>query len=179
MNVQAIPRWALAAALAMTAATTQAEPISALVGLAIMEKASQDLAQRAEPGGDRARRLPWRTLVSAPAMGALRHLRTNPAIGQCVQRADAGDPVAGYHVVKLARFGALVEQARASGGGTPTLANLPYQRPARAYRWCVRQAGVDTAAAAPKALEDHAAALMGLLRRAPSPSRLAAARPGQ
>ncbi len=161
--------WILALSLGCTSTAIHADPVSAIVGLILVEKASesQDTAGSVRP-------TPWRTLLADPELAALHRMR-HPAVETCITRADAGDPVAGYHVRKIARFAGELDRAATDGRRHPALTELAYGRPAEAFRWCLRQAGTprDNEYAS---LEDYAAAMMWVVRRSRIRAQLLAAR---
>ncbi|MEJ2346699.1 MAG: hypothetical protein P8076_13525 [Gammaproteobacteria bacterium] len=131
-----------------------ADPVSAVLGLLFMEKVSTPAHQHKAPPPHR-----WRDFLSPPQRAVLKRMEEYTAIGACVAKADANDPIAAYQVRKIAQFGSNLERAIGRDGRTPDITRMRYRRPAKAYRWCVAHSG-GTARRASLAQDAHRLARM-------------------
>jgi hypothetical protein len=138
-------------------AALAADPVSAVLGLLFMEKVSTPSHR-----GKVAPPHHWRDFLSRTQREALKRMEAHTAIGACVAKADANDPIAAYQVRKIAQFGSNLERAIDRDGHMPDITSMNYRRPARAYRWCVAHS---SATAAPKAsLTEDAYRLARIIR---------------
>jgi hypothetical protein len=84
----------------------------------------------------------WRELLNVNEKKALDKIRSHPAIHACLERANQNHPVATYHLRKIARFSALVQEKQTRSGEMPVLANMKYRWPAKGFQWCKKQVGI-------------------------------------
>lgn len=144
----------LTAALGCSSGVVAADPVSAVLGLLFMEKVSTPAHQHKAPPHR------WRDFLSRPQRAALKRMQVHTAIGACVAKADANDPIAAYQVRKIAQFGSNLERAIDRDGRMPDIASMHYRRPAKAYRWCVAHSGSGAASRASLAEDAYRLARM-------------------
>lgn len=134
--------------LSLAAGTSQADPLTTLLGLAAADRATR-------AGSVDAPHTPWRQRLTVPQRQALQSMRHHPAIKACVIAADADNAVASYHLRKIAQFGVSLRREATQRGAFPEVTTLDYAWPARAFRWCEHRAG-EGVQAKNGTLESHA-----------------------
>jgi hypothetical protein len=145
-----------------------ADPVSTLLGLMVVDKVS-------EPQASEVRPYPWRKMLSSEQLATLRSIRHNRAVGTCIAEADNGNPIAAYQARKIAAFSNAVRVAMARNHRAPDVATLRYRRPAKAYSWCARQAGLAPTNTETLSLRGYAERMVSLVRTGRDrPSMLAA-----
>jgi hypothetical protein len=148
--------------------TALADPVSGLLGLLLAEK----VGGKHQTVENKPR--PWRDNLSSEQLSMLDQLRAHAAIGTCMDMADRGNPVASYQLAKIAALGIQLQHSVDAGNRVPDVQTLAWQRPAKALRWCSRQAGISSAAAdAP--LTRYAYGIVRLVQAQAVESRMVAA----
>ncbi len=141
----------------LAAQASLADPVSGLLGLLLAEKVGGK--HQTEENKPR----PWRDNLSSAQLHFLDRLQNHAAIGTCMRLADKGNPVASYQLRKISALGVQVGRAIDTHAAVPDVQTLAWRRPARALRWCERQAGI-TSASADASLSAYAYGIVRLAR---------------
>lgn len=112
------------------------DPLTTILGLAAADRLTQKGEQNAEEV------IPWRERLSNGETGILDRMGDHPAVGACTRAADAGDPIATYNLRKLAEFSLDIRRFIRKNEYFPDVGQLEHQRPAKAFKWCSRKAGL-------------------------------------
>lgn len=115
----------------------RADPIIALASLLLANKVTGNKSENQFKNTTH-----WRDLLDVEEQNALNSMQNNPAIHTCIQRMQQGDPVAEYHLRKIASFSVRLKAYVQNQNSHDVLREIAYKRAAKGYSWCMRQAGI-------------------------------------
>lgn len=115
----------------------RADPIVALASLLLAKKVTEGKSDKQFENTTL-----WRDLLSVDEKNALASIQTHPAIQACLQDSRQGNPVAEYHLRKIASFSVILRRRTGEPHKHDALENIAYRRAAKGFGWCMSQAGM-------------------------------------